>query len=112
MILKYILFTTLLATMISSSAVAGPGHPTGKLLGSFNMIGHPKNVDVLPNDNSNGRAIMVPLKNARGAQGPTVRYPGVERRKAAPAHSAFATHPLPPATRPLAILSWLARQLL
>ena len=67
MILKNILFTTLLATLISSSAVAGPGHPTGKLLGSFNMIGHPKNVDVLPNDNSNGRAIMVPLKNARGA---------------------------------------------
>jgi len=35
----------------------------------FNIIGHPKNVDVLPDgaDNSNGRAIMVPLKNSNKA---------------------------------------------
>jgi len=42
--------------------------PKGKLLGKFNMIGHPKNVDVLPQsaDDSNGRAVMIPLKNATG----------------------------------------------
>lgn len=41
---------------------------TIKLLGphwQFNIIGHPKNVDVLGNDHGNGRAIMVPLKNVR-----------------------------------------------
>ena len=31
----------------------------------FNIIGHPKNFDVLGNDHGNGRAIMVPLKNVR-----------------------------------------------
>jgi hypothetical protein len=43
--------------------------PINKLSGAhygFNIIGHPKNVDVLKNDNSNGRAIMVPLRNAKG----------------------------------------------
>jgi hypothetical protein len=30
----------------------------------FNIIGHPKNVDVLKNDAANGSAIFVPLKNA------------------------------------------------
>ncbi len=30
----------------------------------FNIIGHPKNVDVLKNDAANGTAIFVPLKNA------------------------------------------------
>jgi hypothetical protein len=57
-----------LAAALAMPAFAGPGHPTGKLLGNFNMIGHPKNVDVLPNDNSNGRAIMIPLKNSRGPE--------------------------------------------
>jgi hypothetical protein len=47
-------------------ATADPGRPTGKLLGKFNMIGHPKNADVLENDSSNGRAVMIPLKNANG----------------------------------------------
>jgi hypothetical protein len=32
----------------------------------FNIIGHPKNVDAIHGDHSNGRAIMVPLKNAHG----------------------------------------------
>lgn len=33
----------------------------------FNIIGHPKNTDAISGDNSNGRAIMVPLKNANKA---------------------------------------------
>ncbi|TNF99889.1 MAG: hypothetical protein EP297_04725 [Gammaproteobacteria bacterium] len=69
--LKKLISATVAATLaaaLSMPAFAGPGNPTGKLLGSFNMIGHPKNVDVLPNDNSNGRAIMIPLKNARGPE--------------------------------------------
>ena len=32
----------------------------------FNIIGHPKNVDCIGGDESNGRAIMVPLKTAPG----------------------------------------------
>lgn len=31
----------------------------------FNIIGHPKNIDAISGDNSNGRAIMVPLKNVK-----------------------------------------------
>lgn len=59
-------FAMVLAACVTLPANAGPGKPTGKLLGGFNLIGHPKNVDVLPNDESNGRAVMIPLKNARG----------------------------------------------
>jgi len=32
----------------------------------FNIIGHPKGVDAIGGDDSNGRAIMVPLRNATG----------------------------------------------
>ncbi len=33
----------------------------------FNIIGHPKNVECISGDDSNGRAIMVPLKNVGGS---------------------------------------------
>ncbi len=48
------------------SAMAGNGMPSGAHF-QFNLIGHPGNEDVLKNDNSNGRAIMVPLSNTKKA---------------------------------------------
>lgn len=65
--LMYFLIFTLALILGSSVAFAGKGN--NGLYGQhwqFNIIGHPKNVDVLKNDNSNGRAIMVPLKTSRG----------------------------------------------
>ncbi len=41
----------------------------GKLSGphyQFNIVGHPKNVECIGGDDSNGRAIMVPLRNVGG----------------------------------------------
>ena len=35
----------------------------------FNIIGHPKNVECIGGDDSNGRAIMVPLRNVGGQSG-------------------------------------------
>ncbi|MEW6443273.1 MAG: hypothetical protein AB1640_20245 [bacterium] len=51
----------------SGSTMAGVGN--NGLSGAhwqFNIIGHPKGVDAISGDESNGRAIMVPLKNAVG----------------------------------------------
>jgi hypothetical protein len=66
-----------LTVAFASPINAGPGQPTGKLLGNFNIIGHPKNVDVLSNDNTKGRAIMIPLKNANGVDSITCESDGV-----------------------------------
>jgi len=55
-----------LAAFVIAPVEAGSTFPQGKMLGKWNFIGHPKNVDVLKNDTSNGRAIMIPLKNATG----------------------------------------------
>jgi hypothetical protein len=57
----------LVSALAAMPALAGNTFPQGKLLGKFNFIGHPKNVNVLKSDTSNGRAIMIPLKNATGA---------------------------------------------
>jgi len=43
----------------------GNGTPSGKHF-QFNIIGHPKNADAISGDDSNGRAIMIPLKNTPG----------------------------------------------
>ncbi len=45
--------------------------PSGKHF-QFNIIGHPRNVDAISGDSSNGRAIMVPLKNANGPLLPSI----------------------------------------
>jgi hypothetical protein len=42
----------------------------------FNIIGHPKNVDVLQNDASNGAAIFVPLKNVPNRDGLVCEFDG------------------------------------
>src|SRR6266545_4504285 len=41
---------------------ADNGFPHGQHW-QFNIIGHPKNVEAISGDDSNGRAIMVPLRN-------------------------------------------------
>ncbi len=75
--MKKVLFiglaVVLALTLTFSAATAGKGKGKGKgnngLSGphwGFNIIGHPKNVDAINGDHSNGRAIMVPLKNAKG----------------------------------------------
>jgi hypothetical protein len=54
-----------IASLIAGTAIAGNGN--NGLSGphwQFNIIGHPKNSDAISGDSSNGRAIMVPLKNA------------------------------------------------
>lgn len=65
---KFSYFMTALALsglmIIPVPAVADP--PPGKLVGSFNISGHPKGVNVLKNDGANGRSIKVPLQNATG----------------------------------------------
>src|SRR3972149_7931303 len=67
--MKKVLFLTsiLILTLMLSYGVslAGNGSPSGKHW-QFNIIGHPKNVDAISGDDSNGRAIMIPLKNVSG----------------------------------------------
>lgn len=48
----------------SAAAWAGNGLPVNGPHYQFNIIGHPKNTDAIGGDDSNGRAIMIPLKNA------------------------------------------------
>lgn len=68
---KLISFTLAALLVISvSHGVALAGRGNNGLYGAhwqFNIIGHPKNVDAIKGDHSNGRAIMVPLRNAHGA---------------------------------------------
>ncbi len=54
-----------IAVMVPVQTWAGNGAPSGGHF-QFNLIGHPKNVEAIGGDDSNGRAIMVPLKNATG----------------------------------------------
>jgi len=52
----------LIGTMAVSAQTKGNGGPSGAHWG-FNIIGHPKGIS---GDDSNGRSIMVPLRNATG----------------------------------------------
>jgi hypothetical protein len=52
----------LIGTMAVSAQTTGNGGPSGAHWG-FNIIGHPKGIS---GDDSNGRSIMVPLRNATG----------------------------------------------
>ena len=52
----------LLGTMTVSAQTKGNGGPSGPHWG-FNIIGHPKGIS---GDDSNGRSIMVPLRNVTG----------------------------------------------
>jgi len=56
----------LILTLSYGITMAGNGLPiTGKHY-NINIIGHPKNVECISGDDSNGRAIMVPLRNVGG----------------------------------------------
>jgi hypothetical protein len=61
---------SLVLTPVARSA-DNNGFPSGKHW-QFNIIGHPKNVEAISGDDSNGRAIMVPLQNANGPDQPTL----------------------------------------
>lgn len=52
----------LIGTMAVSAQTKGNGGPSGPHWG-FNIVGHPKGIS---GDDSNGRSIMVPLRNATG----------------------------------------------
>ena len=56
----------MILTLSYGITMAGTGLPiTGKHY-NINIIGHPKNVECISGDDSNGRAIMVPLRNVGG----------------------------------------------
>ena len=64
---KVVAACALALSFAAVSAMAGNGMPSGAHF-QFNLIGHPGNEDVLKNDESNGRAIMVPLSNTKSTK--------------------------------------------
>jgi hypothetical protein len=66
---KIVLVFGLILLLGAGAAFALESQDGRKLSGphyQFNIIGHPKNVECISGDNSNGRAIMVPLRNVGG----------------------------------------------
>lgn len=65
--MKVVTASAFALSLATVSSMAGNGLPSGAHF-QFNLIGHPGNVDVLKNDESNGRAIMVPLSNTKSTE--------------------------------------------